>query len=133
MKHSRIVTVAKVWHGAKWPLNEGQSPSPNVVRVVPGTGYHRVEGNRRASRNGRVSDPPPETADFPPSLQVVYMPTCVTRTMGPARGDEQTEPVHDKLLSLFSKAGYEVSDRLRAKGVEVHGWPRRVATVQLQR
>jgi hypothetical protein len=25
-----------------------------------GTGYHRVEGNRRAPRNGPVSDPPPE-------------------------------------------------------------------------
>jgi hypothetical protein len=30
--------------------------------MVPriGTGYHRVEGNRRASRNGPVSDLPPE-------------------------------------------------------------------------
>jgi hypothetical protein len=41
-------------------LNDGQSPNPNVVRVAPGTGYHRVEGNRRASRNGPVSDLPPE-------------------------------------------------------------------------
>jgi hypothetical protein len=45
----------------KWFLNDGQIPNPNVVRVAPGTGYHRVEGNRWASRNGRVSDPPPET------------------------------------------------------------------------
>jgi hypothetical protein len=44
----------------KWSLNEEQIPNPNVVRVAPGTGYNRVEGNRRASRNGRVSDPPPE-------------------------------------------------------------------------
>jgi hypothetical protein len=35
-------------------------PNPNVVRVVHGTGYRRVEGNRRASRNGPVSDLPPE-------------------------------------------------------------------------
>jgi hypothetical protein len=47
-------------NGRKWPLNEGRIPNPNV-RVAPGTGYHRVEGNRRASRNGRVSDLPPET------------------------------------------------------------------------
>jgi hypothetical protein len=52
-----------VWHGAteNCPLNDGQIPNPNVVRVVHGTRYHRVEGNRRASRNGPVSDPPPET------------------------------------------------------------------------
>jgi hypothetical protein len=43
-------------------LNEGQIPNVRVVRVALGTGYHRVEGNRRASRNGRVSDLPPETA-----------------------------------------------------------------------
>jgi WD40 repeat protein len=41
-------------------LNDGKIPNPNVVRVAPGTGYHRVEGNGRALRNGRVSDPPPE-------------------------------------------------------------------------
>jgi hypothetical protein len=45
----------------KWPLNDGQIPNPNVVRVAPGSDYRRVEGNRRASRNGRVSDLPPET------------------------------------------------------------------------
>ena len=32
-----------------------------VVRVHVSTGYNRVEGNRRASRNGRVSDLPPES------------------------------------------------------------------------
>ncbi len=42
------------------------------------------------------------------SSQVVYMPACVTRMMGPARGDTETASVHEKLLSLFEKAGYEV-------------------------
>jgi hypothetical protein len=37
----------------------GQIPNPNGVRVALGTGYPRVEGNRRASRNGPVSDLPP--------------------------------------------------------------------------
>ena len=40
--------------------------------------------------------------------QVVYAPACVTRMMGPAYGDEQTRSVHEVLLSLFDKAGYEV-------------------------
>jgi SNF2 family DNA or RNA helicase len=53
----------QVWRDEKWSLNDGQTPNSRSVRVAPGTGYPRVEGNRRASRNGRVSDLPPETAD----------------------------------------------------------------------
>jgi hypothetical protein len=53
---------AKVTHrhasDTNWPFNDGQIPNPDVVRVAPGTRYHRVEGNRRASRNGPVSDLP---------------------------------------------------------------------------
>jgi hypothetical protein len=46
-------------------LNEGQVPNPNVVRVSLGTGYHRVEGNRRASRNGRVKSGLPPKSEIP--------------------------------------------------------------------
>ncbi len=41
-------------------------------------------------------------------MQVVYMPACVTRMMGPSISDDQQESVHEKLLSLFEKGGYEV-------------------------
>jgi hypothetical protein len=51
-----------------------------------------------------------------PAVQVVYLPSCVTRMMGPSRGDPESEPVHDKLLSLFGKANYEVIYP------EVRGW-----------
>lgn len=40
--------------------------------------------------------------------KVVYVPTCVTRIMGPSKDDYAQESVHEKLLSLFDKAGYEV-------------------------
>ena len=40
--------------------------------------------------------------------QVVYAPACVTRMMGPATSDSEQGSVHEKLLSLFDKAGYEV-------------------------
>jgi hypothetical protein len=43
--------------------------------------------------------------------QVVYLPACVTRMMGPSAGDEQSASVHEKLMSLFGKAGYEVRRR----------------------
>jgi hypothetical protein len=51
---------SKVWHGAteNGPLNDGQIPNPDVVRVAPGTGYRRVARNRRASRNGPRERPP---------------------------------------------------------------------------
>ena len=41
-------------------MNDGQIPNFRVERVPVSTGYNRVEGNRQASRNGRVSDLPPE-------------------------------------------------------------------------
>jgi hypothetical protein len=53
----------RVWRDREWSLNDAQSPNPNVVRVASGTRYHRVAGDRRASRNGRVSDLPPEIPD----------------------------------------------------------------------
>lgn len=42
--------------------------------------------------------------------KVVYAPSCVTRMMGPARGDDSagSRSVHEAMLSLFAKAGYEV-------------------------
>jgi hypothetical protein len=43
-----------------WSLNDGQLPNLNVAGEASGTRYHRVEGNRRASRNGLVSDLPPD-------------------------------------------------------------------------
>jgi hypothetical protein len=56
MEKSRIVTI-RVWHGRQ-KLNDRQIPNFRGVRVALGTGYNRVEGNRRASRNGRVSSSP---------------------------------------------------------------------------
>jgi hypothetical protein len=57
-------------------MDKAQTP---MAYVALGTGYHRVEGNRRASRNGPVSDPPPEIPkvtirnSFAPSLYVTYL------------------------------------------------------------
>jgi hypothetical protein len=51
-------------------LNDGQIPNFHGVRVHVSTGYNRVEGNRRASRNDLVSDLPPETPDV--TIRVVH-------------------------------------------------------------
>lgn len=41
-------------------------------------------------------------------VQVVYLPSCVTRMMGPAASDADSASCHEKLMSLFAKGGYEV-------------------------
>ncbi len=40
--------------------------------------------------------------------KVVYVPSCVTRMMGPSTSDPEKASVHEKMLSLFAKGGYEV-------------------------
>lgn len=41
-------------------------------------------------------------------LKVVYFPSCVTRTMGPAKEDLDQRQVSEVMLSLLDKAGYTV-------------------------
>ncbi|WP_026960503.1 FAD-binding and (Fe-S)-binding domain-containing protein [Aliagarivorans taiwanensis] len=41
-------------------------------------------------------------------LKVVYLPSCSSRTMGPARGAEQQATLFEKTESLLRKAGFEV-------------------------
>jgi D-lactate dehydrogenase len=62
----------------------------------------------------RPAAPPPPVAPATSEVpgiprKVVYMPSCVTRMMGPSASDKETAAVHEKLMSLFAKAGYEVS------------------------
>jgi hypothetical protein len=59
-KKSRIVTLRLARGDREWSLNDGQIPNFHGVRVHVSTGYNRVEANRRASRNGRVSDQNPK-------------------------------------------------------------------------
>jgi len=40
--------------------------------------------------------------------KVVYVPSCVTRMMGPSMSDTETQSVHQKLMSLFEKAQFQV-------------------------
>jgi hypothetical protein len=70
----KSLRIAKVWHGAT--ENDGQIPNVRGVRERVSTGYHRVEGNRRASRNGRVSDLPPETTPH----VTTFTPSAFTTT-----------------------------------------------------
>jgi D-lactate dehydrogenase len=47
--------------------------------------------------------------------RAVYLPSCIARTMGAARGDPDPRPVFEAALSLLDKAGWDV---LFPRGVE---------------
>lgn len=59
---------------------------------------------------------PPLAQPVPPAARpageaarkVVYVPSCVTRMMGPERGNTADGAATDRVLSLLHKAGYEV-------------------------
>lgn len=49
--------------------------------------------------------PKPAASDAP---KVVYLPSCASRTMGPARGDDEQTSLADKTEALLRKAGFQV-------------------------
>ncbi len=53
---------------------------------------------------------PPDFADTVEGKgrQVVYFPSCVVRSMGPARSDPDQRAVYEATLSVLRKAGYDV-------------------------
>jgi D-lactate dehydrogenase len=38
---------------------------------------------------------------------IIYFPSCIVRTMGPAKADPEQRAVHEAMLSIFSKAHFE--------------------------
>lgn len=48
------------------------------------------------------------TPQEPRSLKVVYFPSCINQTMGVAKGDPYQTPLPNAMISLLTKAGYEV-------------------------
>ena len=66
--------------------------------------------NSYMPRGAKSVDIPATPINADAKKRVVYLPSCVTRMMGPSRGDEAAgdDAVHAKFLSLLEKAGYEV-------------------------
>ena len=60
----------------------------------------------------KLPPPIPARADAQPSKgiprKVVYLPSCVTRMMGPVKGEEANGGVADAMMSILDKAKYEV-------------------------
>ena len=54
---------------------------------------------------GRITPSNPSSDGLP---RVVYFPSCVSRTMGPAKGDPDNESLPEVTARLLKKAGYEL-------------------------
>jgi D-lactate dehydrogenase len=75
-------------------------------------GLHAVSGGRLPVWNEAAPGPAPRPrlADVVKGKgrRVVYFPSCVVRTMGPAAGDPDQRAVFEATLSLLDKADYDV-------------------------
>jgi len=102
-----MLDVVSFVHGivGTWPMQK-------IADAVWGVGNNMLPlWNPYMPRGAKpLKVPEPKPAAAAERKQVVYLPSCVTRSMGPARGDEAAagEPVHAKFLSLLNKADYEV-------------------------
>ena len=102
------------WRHREWSLNDGQIPNFRGVRVASDTGYNRVEGNRRASRNGPVSDPPPETPDVTIRNFCIAVAHSMTRVVWARAGLSVTQRalnVTQRISQVWARAGLSVTQR----------------------
>ncbi|MBU2954915.1 FAD-binding and (Fe-S)-binding domain-containing protein [Marinobacter sp. F3R08] len=85
--------------------------APLLTRLS--AGIRKVSGGRVAQWDPSLPQPvrfvaPAQPASGDGRPRVVYLAACVSRTMGPARGDKAQEPLIDVTRRLLEKAGYQV-------------------------
>ena len=72
----------------------------------------KLSGNRLPLWNRYMPSagamPKPETNAATDRPRVVYFPSCASRTMGPAKGDPESDALPVKTAALLRKAGFEV-------------------------
>ncbi|MFA9371797.1 MAG: FAD-binding and (Fe-S)-binding domain-containing protein [Labilibaculum antarcticum] len=102
------------------PMIRGGLTFVNGVHTVMGTtllgavagGFRTLSGNNiplwTSSMPKGAKKPVPHPINKENPLKVVYFPSCISQTMGPAKGDPYKEPLHKATQNLLEKAGYEV-------------------------
>jgi D-lactate dehydrogenase len=112
-------TVANHYGATTWATRQGLGMADWAQRTLGAGTLEAVTGSlRRLSRDHvpawsrayprKVSFTPSEKAKVDRRPQVVYLPSCVSRTMGPSCDDHGTEPLPNKTAALLEKAGYNV-------------------------
>lgn len=104
--------VADVAHGVLGSKTMGAVT--RSARKLSGNrmGYWTPEMPTPASFDTNVYLDQAKTTQYPQDasdkLKVVYLPSCASRTMGPARDAMESTPLIDKTVELLERAGYEV-------------------------
>jgi D-lactate dehydrogenase len=123
-KHSRFSGLAARWVAGHYPtvlsgVRLGLNTAAGLHSMLGTSIMDSIsKGLRSLSQNALPlwnsalpkGVPEPRLRDFiTGSLRkVVYFPSCIVRTMGPARNDRDQRPVFEAMLSVLSKAGYDV-------------------------
>lgn len=131
IKHLRALNVAgaRPQKQSQWaadnfdkigPVIRGGLKFVNGVHTVMGStilgaiagGFRTLSGNviplwTPEMPNG-ANAPTPHPIKKENPLKVVYFPSCIAQTMGPAKGDPYKQPLHIVTQNLLEKAGYEV-------------------------
>jgi D-lactate dehydrogenase len=84
--------------------------APRLAKVS--AGFSKLSGSRLPQWDPSMPQPvrfvPPAPAAESDAPRVVYLPACVSRVMGPARGDAEQTTLQDKTRQLLQKGGYQV-------------------------
>ncbi|WP_372751490.1 FAD-binding and (Fe-S)-binding domain-containing protein [Labilibaculum sp.] len=102
------------------PMIRGGLTFVNGVHTVMGTtllgaiagGFRTLSGNNiplwTASMPKGAKKPVQHPINKENPMKMVYFPSCIAQTMGPAKGDPYKKPLHVVTQELLEKAGYEV-------------------------
>lgn len=95
--------IADVTHGVIG--TKAMSAITNTARKVTGGLVQQWSPSMpKAAPKVKAYQPTPDET----GPEVVYLPSCASRTMAPSRGEEDQTPLADKTLQLLRKAGFNV-------------------------
>ena len=123
-KHTKLAQWLADHYGTLTTASRVTFAAADVAHGLIGTkAMTAITGTARKLSGGRIQQWTPSMPTGAPKIKpalgapsdratnapkVVYLPSCASRTMGPARGDNDQISLADKTESLLRKAGYQV-------------------------
>jgi D-lactate dehydrogenase len=86
----------------------GAETLEGITRTARRWSGDRMPAWKRVMPKAVSFDPARAAGGDPRQPAVVYLPSCASRTMGPARSDPEQEPLPSKTTALLKKAGFRV-------------------------
>ncbi|MGY8869729.1 MAG: FAD-binding and (Fe-S)-binding domain-containing protein [Pseudomonadales bacterium] len=124
-KHSKLAQWLADHYGTLAKASRFTFAAADVTHGLIGTkAMSAITGASRKLSGGRIQQWTPSMPTGAPKIKpkpasqlshtpsdapkVVYLPSCASRTMGPARGEADQTPLADKTEALLRKAGFDV-------------------------